>query len=385
MRVASSPLTAEVMGSAFRKRYGHEPAFLVRAPGRVNIIGEHTDYNEGFVLPMAINRFVWIALSPRTDQRLVLYARDVDQPGDFHLENFSRGNEGWLEYVKGIAWGLKQAGSELTGWEGVLAGDVPIGAGLSSSAALEMAVARSFAAVSVLEWRPLRMAKIGQRAENEWVGVRCGIMDQLISAAGQNGSALFIDCRSLESEPLPLPAGTAVVVMDTATRRGLAGSAYNERRRQCEEAAAFLGLTSLRDLTPERFEARAHELATTIRARARHVIGENARTLAAVSAMRRGSAGELGRLMVDSHASLRDDYEVSSPALNAIVDCANGHPACFGARMTGAGFGGCAVALVQREAVAGFTDMIAACYREAMGMEARLYVVEAAHGAEALI
>ncbi len=238
----------------------------------------------------------------------------------------------------------------MTGWEGVLQGDVPLGAGLSSSAALEMATARALAAAGDLDWNPATMAKLGQRAENKWVGVNCGIMDQLISAAGRAGHALLIDCRSLDTQPVPFPPGTAVVVLDTSTRRGLVDSAYNERRSQCEAAAKFFGVSVLRDVTMEQFQQKAGKLDDVTRRRALHVIGENDRTVQAAAAMRRGDAVETGRLMNESHRSLRDDFEVSSDALNAMVECASAHPACFGARMTGAGFGGCAMALIRADA-----------------------------------
>ncbi|HEX8243239.1 MAG TPA: galactokinase family protein, partial [Longimicrobium sp.] len=227
-----------VVVRAFRARFGAEPAFVVRAPGRVNLIGEHTDYNDGFVLPMAIERAVWIALRRRLDGEVHVWSMDFAQPATFAVERIRRGGPAWSEYLKGTAWALEESGRALWGWEGVMGSDVPIGAGLSSSAALELATARAFAAVTGFGWAPGEMARLAQRAENQWVGVNCGIMDQMISAAGQEGHAVLIDCRSLETSAVPLPAGTVVVILDTATRRGLVDSAYNERRRQCEAAAA---------------------------------------------------------------------------------------------------------------------------------------------------
>ncbi len=238
---------------------------------------------------------------------------------------FAAQQAGWIEYLKGTAWALQDAGLRLTGWEGVLMGDVPLGAGLSSSAALEMATARAFAVAGNLDWKPAPMAMLGQRAENKWVGVNCGIMDQLISAAGRARHALLIDCRSLDTQPVPFPPGVAVAVLDTATRRGLVDSAYNERRSQCEAAARFCRVPALRDVTIEQFEKLADGLDAVTRRRARHVITENARTLQAADAMRRGDAPALGHLMGESHQSLRDDYEVSSDALNAMVQCAAAH------------------------------------------------------------
>ena len=365
----------------FEARFGGKPEALVRAPGRVNLIGEHTDYNGGFVLPMALDRSTWIALRPRNDRRVVARALDLNADGDFSLDHFEKGS-GWLEYLKGLAWTLQQDGFDLRGWEGVISSDVPTAAGLSSSAALELAVARAFQVVSALEWDPVAMALRGQRAENHWVGVSCGIMDQLISASGREGHAVLIDCRSLELEAVPLPAGTAVVVLDTATRRGLVDSAYNERRQQCEAAARHFGLKALRDLDLDRLEAAEAELDPTTYRRARHVVSENARTLGAAEAMRRGDAETFGRLMNESHASLRDDFEVSSDALDAMVSCAQPLAGCHGARMTGAGFGGAAVALVAEENVEGFVEAVERCYRKASGNEPDIYVCRAGKGAE---
>ncbi len=367
----------------FERRFGTPPSLVVRAPGRVNLIGEHTDYNDGFVLPMAIDRAVWIAVRPRSDQHVVGYSIEYDQTVEFSLGDIRR-NEGagWGEYLKGVAWALQKAGHTLQGWEGVVAGDVPIGAGLSSSAALEMATARAFAATSGLPWNPARMARIGQRAENEWVGVNCGIMDQTISAAGKANHALLIDCRSLETEAVPLPPNTVVVVLDTATRRGLVDSAYNERRAQCDAAARIFGVPALRDVSVTQFESQADQLDDLSRRRVRHVVTENARTLQAAEAMRQGDAVELGRLMDASHISLRDDFEVSSDELNAMVTCAHQASSCYGARMTGAGFGGCAVALVRADAAPAFSAAVAACYQAATGIKPNVYICTATNGAE---
>ncbi len=368
---------------AFERRFGTEPTFVVRAPGRVNLIGEHTDYNDGFVLPMAIDRAIWIALRPRYDAQVHVHSLDFDETVCFALGSLENTGAGWAEYPKGVAWSLQKAGYALRGWEGVLTGDVPRGAGLSSSAALELATARAFAcAASDVPWDPKTMAKLCQRAESDWVGMKCGIMDQMISAAGRAGHALLIDCRSLETEAVPLPPETVVVALDTATRRGLVDSVYNERRAQCEAAADLFGVPALRDVSVEQFEAHAHALGVLTRMRTRHVVTEDERTLQAVQAMRRGDAVELGRLMNASHASLRDDFEVSSEELDAMVVCARRRDACYGARMTGAGFGGCAVALIHAEAARTFAEAVAACYRRATGIAPNVYVCAATDGAE---
>jgi galactokinase len=380
----SAPSLLESIKAEYSARFSAGPNVIARAPGRVNLIGEHTDYNDGFVLPMAIDRAIWMAIRPRGDRRVVLHLLDFGQVLDFSLDHFQKGKTSPAEYVKGVAWSLQEAGYTLHGFEGVMQGDVPIGAGLSSSAALEVVTARVFAALSGFEWDAPRMARLAQRAENQWVGMNCGIMDQMISAAGEAGHALLIDCRSLDTEAAPLPGGTTVVVMDTGVRRGLVDSAYNERRAQCETAAAFFGVPALRDVTLETFEERASGLDEVIRRRARHVITENRRTLQARDAMLADDAQTLGELMCASHVSLRDDLEVSCDELNTMVDLALGHPGCCGARMTGGGFGGCAVALVRDNAVDDFTAQVAPRYRQQTGLEPRLYICEAASGASIL-
>jgi galactokinase len=370
--------------AAFRAHFHTQPEILVRAPGRVNLIGEHTDYNDGYVLPMAIERAVWIAARSRDDRRVRLHALDEDQIIDFSLERYGRGQPGPAEYIKGIVWSLKEAGYRLSGIEGIIRGDVPIGSGLSSSAALEIAAMRAFIALSNLDWEPLTIARLAQRAENEWVGVQCGIMDQLISATGISGHALLIDCRTLTFEPAPLPSETSIVIMDTGVRRELAASAYNDRRQACEEAARLLGLNALRDIDPEDFKQRKHTLTPVLEKRTRHVISENERTLQAHQAMLNNDVNTLGRLMCASHASLRDDFEVSCPELDTIVNLARAHPACYGARMTGAGFGGCAVAVVQETAVSDFMVAVSQLYADVTGFHPPIYLTGAAEGASLL-
>lgn len=372
----------EKVVKAFEEQFGSRPRFIVRGPGRVNLIGEHTDYNDGFVMPMAINRAVWIALRPRTDALVSLTSLDMGETATFSLDDIQHNQATWLEYVKGIAWALQGKGYLLTGWEGVMAGDVPIGAGLSSSAAVEMAAARAFLAVSEQPWQPATMARLGQQAENQWMGVNSGIMDQMISAAGVAGHTLLIDCRDLATTAVPLPAGTVIVILDTGTRRGLVDSAYNERRAQCDAAATYFGVSALRDIEMARFQAEAEGLDEVTRGRARHVISENERVMAAQQAMQAGDAVYLGQLMNQSHTSLRDDFEVSSPALNTIVEIAQGQPGCFGARMTGAGFGGCAVALVKGDAAADFVATVTQEYQQATNLTPNLYICQATAGAE---
>jgi len=361
-------------------RFDAAPEFLVRAPGRVNLIGEHTDYNDGFVLPMAIDRAVWIALRPRADKLVVVHSLDFGETVEFALDDLQK-SRGWAEYLKGVAWGLQVAGCRLTGWEGVMTGDVPIGAGLSSSAAVEMAAARAFAAVSGFEWDAARMARIGQTAENEWVGVRSGIMDQMVSAAAVAGHALFLDARTLSFRHVPMPPDVAVVVLDTSTRRGLVASAYNERRAQCEAAARAFGVKALRDVDWNMLQAGRSGLEEVVFRRARHVVTENQRVLDATAAMRSRDAARMGELFNESHASLRDDFEVTNDALNWIVEIAQAQPGCYGARMTGAGFGGAAVALVKTGNVEAFAQAVETAYRLKSGLEAKIYVCRASAGA----
>lgn len=365
----------------FEQRFGEPPALLVRAPGRVNLIGEHTDYNDGFVLPLAIDRATWIALRPHPRRWVRVYSLDFRETAEFSLDQFVDEGRGWTEYVKGIAWVLQEAGFTLRGWEGVMAGDVPIGAGLSSSASLELATARAFEAVSSWKWDAAQMALLAQRAENKWVGVNCGIMDQMISAAGKKDHALLIDCRTLQSEAVPLPPETAVIILDTTTRRGLVDSAYNERRIQCETAAHHFGVKALRDVSLAELHAHTSQLTPVTYRRAHHVISENERTLQATAAMHQQDAAALGQLMNASHASLRDDFEVSSPALNTIVGIAQNQPGCYGARMTGAGFGGCAVALVHTHTAPQFADAVSAAYQAATTLQPHIYICQATDGA----
>jgi galactokinase len=376
----SEELRARVI-EEFGRRFGGKPTFVTRAPGRVNLIGDHTDYNDGFVLPMAIDREVWLAVRARDDRRVAVHSIDFDEDVTFALDDGGPKRNGWVEYLRGVAWALDQNGRPTSGWEGVAAGDVPLGAGLSSSAALELAAARTFAAVSGVIWQPIAMARLAQRAENEWVGVNCGIMDQLISAAGAAGHALLIDCRTLETQLVLVPDGAAIVVLDTGTRRGLVDSAYNERREQCERAARHFGVPALRDVDDATFHARAAELDPVTRKRARHVITENARTVEAARKLETSDLVAVGALMNQSHESLRDDFEVSRPELDTMVAIAQRQDGCFGARMTGAGFGGCAVALVSRAHASAFARTVAEQYSLHVGLRPAVYVCAASQGA----
>lgn len=369
--------------AAFEKTFGEAPSIIVRAPGRVNLIGEHTDYNEGYALPMAIDRAAFIALKPRTDKRVRLYAAEFDRWGEFELDTLEKLG-GWLEYPKGVAWALQSEGYALKGFEGVLTSDVPRGSGLSSSAAIELAVARAFYEVSDFPWDKTKMALLGQKCENDWVGANTGVMDQLASAAGERGYALFIDFRTLATKPYPLPDNTSVVVLDTMTRHSHSDTgenSYNARRKDCERAAEFFDSAFLRDVRPKQLTEAKGKLDDKAFRRARHVISEDARTLAAVQALRRGDAGTLGKLMNSSHDSLRDDFEVTNDALNDMVSCARLQAGCYGARMTGGGFGGCAVALVREAEAHSFVQSVRSCYQEKTGTTPEIYICAPADGA----
>ncbi len=377
----------DALRTEFARTYGSLPEVVVRAPGRVNLIGEHTDYNDGYVLPIAIDRCVLVAASARADRTVRLRAVDFDATAIFALDDITHSErQRWSNYQRGVANVLQERGFSLPGMDAVFAGNVPIGAGLSSSAAVEVATAVAWQTLGGFELSRAELALLCQRAENEFVGVNCGIMDQFISALGQKDAALLIDCRTLDHRPVPLPADVVVVVMDTTRRRGLAGSAYNVRRAECEEGVRLLGahlpgIRALRDVSLDQFERYADELPLNVCKRCRHVIGENQRVLDGVAALERGDVATFGRLMDASHRSLRDDYEVSCVELNAIVEAAWEAPGVIGARMTGAGFGGCAVALVKAGHAASFTRHVAASYEAATGLSPNLYICTAEAGA----
>ena len=375
----------ELVQEAFIKRFGQPAELLVRAPGRVNLIGEHTDYNDGFVLPMAIDRAVWIALRPRGDQRVLISSLQMEISGDFSLDDLQKGGRDWYEYLKGVAWALSEGGYDVRGWEGVMSSDVPVGAGLSSSAAIEMAAARAFAQVAGFDWNPARMAQAGRKAENSWMGVSSGIMDQMASAACQAGHALFLDCRSLDYENIPLPDSVAIVVLDTATRRGLVNSGYNERFKQCQTAAHHFGVKALRDVSPQELLEKGQGLDEVVYRRARHIVTEDQRVLDAIAAIRAGDVVKLGLLLDASHVSMRDDFEITNEALNVMVNIARRQPGCYGARMTGGGFGGCAVALVDAGKAENFAATVADEYQAENGLTPSVYVCHPSQGAEAMV
>ena len=365
---------------AFSAKFGKAPEFIVQAPGRVNLIGEHTDYNNGFVLPMAIDRCIWIALQARNDQLVKLHSLDFPNPAEFSLINITHG-EGWSEYIRGMAWILSDLGLPLLGWKGVLTSNIPIASGLSSSATLELAAARAFWSTSPWEWDGAQMAQASQRMENEWLNLNSGIMDQMISACGKAQHALLIDCRDLNTELVPFPQDVSIVVMDTGVQRGLIDSEYNERVSQCQIAAEYFGMQSLRDVTMNALKQGKGGLDPLIYRRAHHVISENQRTQQAAMAMRSSDLSHLAKLINASHSSLRDDYQVSCAELDQLVEIALSHPACDAARMTGAGFGGCAIALVHSSGVSDFINKTQKQFQQIYGYTPQVFKAEASSGA----
>ena len=363
---------------------------VARASGRVNLIGDHTDYEGGFVLPVAVDLAVWIGSFPTGGRRVELTSFAFGQTRAFELDTVEPpGRGGWIDYVAGVAWSLRTAGLELRGMRGAIDADLPLGAGLSSSAALEVAAALSMLADPGDQPSSAELAGLCRRAEDEYVGVPCGVMDQLASIAGRAGHGLLIDCRSLAVRPVRLPPAAALTVVESGVPRRLRDSAYAERRAQCREAARTLarrldGVATLRDVTTEQLEDAGGSLSPVLRARAEHVVGENGRVLAAADALERGDLPAVGDLLLASHRSLRDRFEVSCPELDALVDIAGGVDGVFGARLTGAGFGGSIVVLSRPDSVESLARTIERDYPAATGRTPVVRPVTASHGAEAL-
>ena len=360
-------------------------ARIVRAPGRVNLIGEHTDYNDGLVLPAAIDLETWIAATPSGDSRVELVL-DGGQRDGFDLAAIGPARDTWIDTVAGMAWALSSSGVALRGIRGVVLTEIPIGSGLSSSAAFQLASAWAMAATPP-PMPPMDLSLAAQRAENEFVGVRSGIMDQFASSHGMPGHALLLDCRSLEFRPVPLPMdGHALVVCDTRLPRRLEGSEYNARRAECEAAVRALarhapGLESLRDVTTAMLERHSAGLDPVALRRATHVVTENERVVRSVAALESGDLEALGELWAESHRSLRERYEVTSPELDALVEIAGTVPGVVAARMTGAGFGGCTVNLVERRAIGDLRDRVMHEYEGRFGRTPGVHAVEPARGA----
>jgi len=371
----------------FKARFG-TTASAYRAPGRVNLIGEHTDYNEGFVLPAAIDFYCWAAAAPRGDGKLVIHSENFNETIEARLDSLSPLPEKhWANYPLGVAWALRRAGKPISGANVYIAGEVPLGAGLSSSAAVEVSVAFALLRQSGDAENRAELAKLCQKAENEFVGARVGIMDQFISCFGRASHALLLDCRSLKHEFVRLPPNLQLVICNTMVRHELASGEYNTRRAECEEGVRILRIVlpevrALRDVTLSQLEDHRQNLSRKVFARCRHVITENARVNSAVEAFRKGDTTTLGPLLQDSHRSLRDDYEVSCRELDLMVEVAAAQPGLIGARMTGGGFGGCTINLVESAAVSDFRRNVAAAYSSETGLTPEIYVSPAAEGAK---
>jgi len=383
------------LASSFEQKFGHSPMVETRAPGRVNLLGEHVDYNQGIVLPAAIDRVVTLLASPTLDGIVTLHAIDLDEDVSIGLKEIDercdiRGKPlpSWALYPAGVAWSLQRAGLPLGGMQAVYTSDVPIGAGLSSSAAVEVAFATTWQALSGWKMDKLPLAKLCQQAENEYVGVSSGLMDQFASACGVEGHVLCFDTRSLEWMPLELPAGTAIIIADSGIRRNLATSSYNDRRTACEQAVELLQkylpeILSLRDVSSVEFAAYSMYLPPEIAKRAEHVVKEIHRVDQAIIALNRGDVRRFGGFMFASHKSLRNLFEVSLPQLDSLVEIARGLPGIYGARLTGAGFGGCTVNLVEEKDATTFMRGLQEGYRLKTGREIEVYLCKASAGAEA--
>jgi len=388
--MASSPTsyesTAEFLSDEFQRSYRTRPA-IFRAPGRVNLIGEHTDYNDGFVMPAAIGFYTWIAASPRPDRTLHVGSGEFHETIDLSLD-FLGGppRKHWSDFVRGVAAVLQSRGVRLTGANLMIQGQVPIGAGLSSSASLEIATGLALLATSQAEVPPLDLVKIAQRAEHQYVGTLCGIMDQFIAVFATSGHALMLDCRSLESQSLLVPDNAKLVICNSMVKHELANGEYNRRRAECEAGVrafqrSMPGVQALRDVRLADLAKHKAELNDVVYRRCRHVVSENQRVLDAAESLRAGDLHRFGQLMYESHRSLQKDYEVSSTELDLLVDIAASCEGVYGSRMTGGGFGGCTITLVRSQSVEPFREKTSETYKEKTGITADLYVCSAAQGA----
>jgi galactokinase len=349
----------------FREIYQTFPEVYSSAPGRINVIGEHTDYNLGYVLPSSIHLRTYFLAARRKDRKVRVWANNFNQEQSFSIDKLnSGGKKGWIDYIKGIYWVFKIKGIPLGGINALVHGNVPLGSGLSSSAAYEVSVVNALDELYNLKIAPLEMAKMGQKAENDYVGVQCGLMDQFVSVFGQKNRAVFLDCETLEFAYIPLrleKAGLGILVYDTGIRRELASSEYNRRRLESAEAIKVLkrsGVENYKNLTLRSLMESARDLKATLFKRARHIVTENERVQQAVFALQKDDFQKLGELLFRSHESLRDDYEVSCPELDLLYQCGKSFPSCLGARLTGAGFGGSGIALVRKERIPAFKQML---------------------------
>jgi galactokinase len=383
----SIPLRKTALSTQFAEIYGSQPQFFARAPGRVDLMGSHTDYNLGYVMTMTIDRDTWIALRARPDRIVRLASTNLPGRSEFNLDDLSLDPlYPWTNYIRGVAWALQDAGHPLYGFDGLIDSTIPFGSGLSSSAALEMAAAVAFSQVSNFAIDPVQMALLGQKAENQFVGVNCGILDQYSSALGQAGSAVLLDCRSLTHRLAPIAPNLQVVICDTRAKRNLAGTEYGERRAACEDGARRLQafypqVRSLRDVDLAMFAAHADSLPEMVARRCRFIIQENQRVLDLADALSADDRPALGRLLGESYAGARDLYEIGAPAMAQMMAAMLSGPGVIGARQAGAGFGGCMVALVEDGQVQAFADHVRRTYAAASGIDPHVYPVRPAPGA----
>ena len=372
--------------AAFNSHFGIPPSIVTRAAGRVNLIGEHTDYQDGFVLPMAIDRSIWVAATPRDDNKIHALSLDFDESVEFSLDQLTDSTlPHWTHYIRGIWYLLGENGTRPSGANIALIGNVPLGAGLSSSAAVEIAlIDTALVLLGVTSWSQSDKALFGVKVEHEFTKMPCGVMDQMASAMGIKDHALLIDCRSLEVTPVQLPTTAAIITMDTKTRHNLADSEYPKRRETSEYAAKILNVKTLRDATLELVNRNKSLLSDEQYRRAKHGVTENSRVLAFIEALENNDLTRAGQLMNESHYSLRDDYEVSCKELDIMTDIARQQSGCYGARMTGGGFGGCAVALVDKTNVDGFMQIVTETYYQQTGIKPDLYQFDPAAGSEVI-
>jgi galactokinase len=372
----------------FYRIYGVQPQIVVRAPGRINLIGEHTDYNEGFVLPAAIDRAIWLAVSPRDDRQIQFHALDLDDAYLGDLSSLQKSPQIWPDYLLGCISECLKDGHEITGVNVVFGGDIPHGAGLSSSAALESGMLFALNEIFGLQLERQALALLAQRAENCFVGAQCGIMDMFASLMGREGCALKLDCRSLVMTPVSLHhADTALLLCDTGVKHQLASTAYNTRRAECEEGVRFLRplfpeISSLRDVDLAMLEAGKKQLREVVYRRCKFVIEENSRVEKACKLLETNGLSSIGSLLYASHLGLRNQYEVSCPELDFLVDHTPDSLSFFGARMMGGGFGGCTLNVLKQESVPGFTNYLSKKYREKFGRELRCWGVKISNGVE---
>ena len=382
----------QFVAKKFHQIYGRDPQIWARAPGRVDLMGSHTDYNQGYVMTMTIDRDTWVTAAPRPDRRVAICSLDIDDCGEFSLEDLKLDSKRplasarWIDYVAGVAWAMQLDGWPLHGYDGLIHSTVPFGSGLSSSAALEMAIGATFEALGGYQVERVRMAQLGQQAENQYVGMNCGILDQFSSVMGEADSTILLDCRSLGGQIIPIAPELGVVICDTRSKRQLLGTEYSDRRAQCEEGRRILGrfypgVTALRDVSEEMVASHRADLSETVYKRCRFIVEENQRVLDLARWLPGGDATRLGELFAASFAGARDLFEITVPVMEAMYEAMTTAPGVVGARQAGAGFGGCMVALVRKSSIKLFTETLCDKYFRTTGIQPNVFAVRASPGA----